>query len=101
MHRHPPRVAYHRRAGIGRWFRGIGGGAKCLAEYDSTESEGQTRERWFVHGPVFPDPPLIHFHRVKGPLVSVDLAVPLAADRSPVTDLVSYGVTPPGTGTIW
>ena len=33
-----------------------GGGAACLAEYDSTESEGETCERWFVHGPGFPDP---------------------------------------------
>ena len=32
------------------------GGAACIAEYDSTQSEGQTEERWFVHGPGFPDP---------------------------------------------
>ena len=30
--------------------------AACIAEYDSTQSEGQTEERWFVHGPGFPDP---------------------------------------------
>ena len=32
------------------------GGAACITEYDSTISEGATRERWFVHGPGFPDP---------------------------------------------
>ena len=28
-----------------------GGGPEVLTEYDSTESEGETCERWFVHGP--------------------------------------------------
>ena len=31
-------------------------GAACITEYDSTASEGATRERWFVHGPSFPNP---------------------------------------------
>ena len=32
------------------------GSPACIAEYDSTASEGETEERWFVHGPGFPDP---------------------------------------------
>ena len=32
------------------------GSAACITEYDSTAEEGATRERWFVHGPGFPDP---------------------------------------------
>ena|GEM_PF-6175612 len=47
---------------------------ECLAEYDVSSNGQEFLERWFVHGPVLPDPPLIHFLRVKGPLVMVDLA---------------------------
>ncbi|MCK4660751.1 MAG: RHS repeat-associated core domain-containing protein [Phycisphaerae bacterium] len=42
----PPVVTTHVYAGT----------AACIAEYDSTQSEGQTEKRWFVHGPSFPDP---------------------------------------------
>jgi len=31
-------------------------GPACIAEYDSTTSEGASRQRWFVHGQSFPDP---------------------------------------------
>ena len=31
----------------------------CIAEYDSTASEGAARQRWFVHGSSFPDPLLM------------------------------------------
>jgi len=31
-------------------------GPACIAEYDSTTQEGDTEERWFVHGRDFPEP---------------------------------------------
>ena len=32
------------------------GSTACIAEYDSTAEEGGAEERWFAHGPGFPDP---------------------------------------------